>query len=88
MDGKRLRKLKDQNERNRRLKKLSAKQRAEISSTAVAAFECHTCRRKVTIAWGALCQDTPPKCAECGGPLNLKTACLNRGVLPRLDLPR
>jgi hypothetical protein len=75
----------EQDDRNRRLERLTGRQRRRLRKKAAAVFRCQTCRRDVRLSWKILsCDGATPKCRECGSPLQIVTACLMKGVLPKL----
>jgi hypothetical protein len=77
--------IEEQDDRNRRMRRPTSGERRRAGRSATAAFWCPPCKREVRISWHALNRDGgTPKCRECGGPLQLVTACLDKGVLPRL----
>jgi hypothetical protein len=81
----RQRMIADQDDRNRRMRKPTRGERRRVGKSAMAAFRCPPCEREVRISWRALNRDGgTPKCRACGGPLQLVTACLGKGVLPKL----
>jgi hypothetical protein len=76
--------IEEQDDHNRRMRKLTRSQRERVSTQAKAVFRCNPCGRDVCISWKALNREGgTPKCRDCGGPLQLVTACLNTGVLPK-----
>jgi hypothetical protein len=79
----RRRMIEEQDDRNRRMRRLSKGQRKRVRKLAKAVFHCRACDRHVGISWEALkrgCRS--PTCEKCGGTLTLATACLSKGVLP------
>jgi hypothetical protein len=77
--------IRDQDDRNRRKGKPTSGERRRAGTSATAAFWCPPCEREVRISWRALDREGgTPKCRECGGPLRVVTACLSKGVLPKL----
>jgi hypothetical protein len=82
----RQRMIEEQDDRNRRLARLTRQQRRRVRRQAMAVFCCRPCSRDVPISWEELSREGgAPKCPECGGPLELVTACVNRGVLPKVQ---
>jgi hypothetical protein len=80
----RQRKVEEQDDRNRRLARLSGQERKRVRREAIAVFRCRPCEREVPITWEKLNREAAtPKCRNCGGPLQLVTACQNKGVLPK-----
>jgi hypothetical protein len=78
--------IEEQDDRNRRIRKPTNRERRRVGKSATAAFWCPPCERAVRISWRALDRDGgTPKCRECGGPLRVVTACLSKGVLPKQD---
>lgn len=73
--------MKNQDDRNKRLRRPRGKQRRTFREKAKSLFLCSVCGAKVVIAWKNL-GDSKLLC-KCGGNLVLHTACLNKGVLPR-----
>jgi hypothetical protein len=77
--------VRQQRERNQRLKPVRRSERKRIRSQAQTVFRCDTCRRDVVLKWETLSQDCGvPTSRECGAVLRVVTACLNKSVLPRL----
>lgn len=78
--------IKDQNQRNRRLDKAGQKKPLKCHSV----YRCWHCNRDVEISWKILhnkaAQDI--RCRVCDRVLSLHTACLEQGVIPRLDMTR
>jgi hypothetical protein len=80
----RQRMIEEQDDRNRRMRKPTSRERRRVGKSATAAFRCPPCEREVRISWRALSRDGgTPTCRGCGGPLRVVTACLSRGVLPK-----
>jgi hypothetical protein len=77
--------IEDQDDRNRRLARLTRQQRKRVKRRAKAVFCCRPCERNVPISWEELSREGgTPKCRNCGGPLQLVTACRSKGVLPKV----
>jgi len=82
----RRRMIEAQDDRNRRLARLTRQQRRRAKRLAKAVFCCRPCGREVSISWEELSREGgTPQCRECGGPLELVTACVNKGVLPKMQ---
>jgi hypothetical protein len=78
--------IEDQDDRNRRLARLTRQRRRLLRRLAKAVYCCRPCGRDVPISWEKLSREGgAPKCRVCGGPLELVTACVNRGVLPKVQ---
>jgi hypothetical protein len=76
--------IEEQDERNRRAKKVKSSQRDRVRQTAKSVFRCRVCERNFHLSWESLnAAGGTPKCRKCGCPLQLVTACLTKGVLPK-----
>jgi len=82
----RRRMIEEQDDRNRRLARLTKGERKRVRKLAKAVFCCRPCGRDVPISWEKLSRECgTPKCRQCGGPLQLVTACQCKGVLPKAE---
>jgi transcription elongation factor Elf1 len=85
MKSYRQRMIEEQDERNRRAKRIKPRQRDRVQQKAKAVFRCRACERNFHLTWEALkAADGTPKCKVCGCALQLVTACLTKGLLPRV----
>ncbi len=76
-------KIREQEERNRRMRSLPRKERERIAEKGASVFGCRLCHREVVIGWANLGPETPI-CRECNSPMYVVTACYRKGVLPRV----
>ena len=82
----RRRMIEAQDDRNRRLTRLTRQGRKQVRQLAKSVFCCRPCDREVAISWEKLNREGgTPKCRECGGTLQVLTPCLSKGVLPKLS---
>jgi hypothetical protein len=84
---KRQRMIEQQEDRNKRLERVTGEARAELRKRACACFVCPRCRKAIAIRWTQL-GAAVPNCRRCETPLVLTAACVNRGVLPTLEPER
>jgi hypothetical protein len=77
------RRIKDQDDRNRRLQKVRPGKARHLARKGVSLMHCKTCRKDLKISWRTLAKEIP-LCRKCGTPLSVVTALLNQGVLPKL----
>ena len=48
-------------------------------------FACSICKSKFVIRWTKL-GNSAPACRKCGRKLTVVTACLNKGMIPKISL--
>jgi transcription elongation factor Elf1 len=81
----RQRMIEAQDDRNGRMKRVKKGQRDRIRGKAKSVFHCRACDRNFHLTWESLKEaGGTPSCKVCGCALQLVTAILSKGVLPRV----